>query len=34
MVTTVDGYSERDAALLMLEQRQSKRARRIILGAD
>jgi IS5 family transposase len=34
MVTHADGYAERDAALLMLEQRQKNRSRRITVGAD
>ena len=34
MVTTADGFAERDAALLMLQKKQAKRARRITLGAD
>ena len=34
MVTHADGYAERDAALLMLEQKQEGRSRRITVGAD
>jgi transposase len=34
MVTHADGYAERDAALLMLEQKQQGRRRRITVGAD
>lgn len=34
MVTTADGTAERDAALLMLSQRQKHRSRRITVGAD
>jgi transposase len=34
MVTHADGYAERDAALLMLAQKQRDRARRITVGAD
>jgi transposase len=34
MVTHADGYAERDAALLMLEQKQKNRSRRITVGAD
>ena len=34
MVTHADGYAERDAALLMLEQKQKDRSRRITVGAD
>jgi transposase len=34
MVTHADGYAERDAALLMLEQRQKDGSRRITVGAD
>ena len=34
MVTHADGYAERDAALLMLNQKQQGRSRRITLGAD
>jgi len=34
MATTADGYAERDAALLMLEQKQQDRSRRITVGAD
>ena len=34
MVTHADGHAERDAALLMLEQRQRNRSRRITVGAD
>src|ERR1700688_1729191 len=34
MVTHADGFAERDAALLMLKQRQESRSRRITLGAD
>ena len=34
MVTHADGYAERDAALLMLAERQQGRARRITVGAD
>jgi len=34
MVTHADGYAERDAALLMLEQKQAGRSRRITVGAD
>jgi hypothetical protein len=33
MVTHADGYAERDAALLMLSEKQPGRARRITLGA-
>jgi transposase len=34
MVTHADGYAERDAALLMLAQKQQRRKRRITVGAD
>ena len=34
MATQADGYAERDAALLMLDQRQKTRSRRITVGAD
>ncbi len=34
MVTHADGYAERDAALLMLGQKQQGRSRRITAGAD
>lgn len=34
MATTADGYAERQAALLMLEQQRKGRMRRITLGAD
>ncbi len=34
MATTADGYAERDAALLMLDQRQKRRSQRVTLGAD
>jgi transposase len=34
MVTHADGYAERDAALLMLKQKQEGRSRRITVGAD
>ena len=34
MVTTADGTAERDAALLMLSQKQKHRSRRITVGAD
>jgi transposase len=34
MVTTADGYAEREAALLMLADKQQGRSRRITLGAD
>lgn len=34
MVTTADGYAERDAALLMLHEKQKDHARRITVGAD
>ncbi len=34
MATTADGYAEREAALLMLEQQRRARKRRITLGAD
>ena len=34
MATQADGHAERDAALLMLEQRQKNSSRRITLGAD
>lgn len=34
MATTADGYAEREAALLMLEDKQRGRKRRITLGAD
>ena len=34
MVTHADGYAERDAALLMLDQKQKGRSRRITVGAD
>ena len=34
MVTHADGYAERDAALLMLAERQRNRSRRITVGAD
>ena len=34
MVTHADGYAERDAALLMLAERQQSHSRRITVGAD
>src|SRR5579875_2726353 len=34
MVTHADGYAERDAALLMRQQKQQNRSRRITVGAD
>ena len=34
MVTHADGFAERDAALLMLRQKQQDRSRRITVGAD
>ena len=34
MVTHADGYAERDAALLMLNEKQKNRSRRITVGAD
>jgi len=34
MVTQADGYAERDAALLMLKEKQQGRSRRITVGAD
>ena len=34
MVTHADGFAERDAALLMLQQKQQGHARRITVGAD
>ena len=34
MVIRVDGFAERDAALLMLHERQKGRSRRITVGAD
>ena len=34
MVTHADGYAERDAALLMLAEKQKGRTRRITVGAD
>jgi transposase len=34
MVTHADGYAERDAALMMLDQKQRDRSRRITVGAD
>jgi IS5 family transposase len=34
MVTHADGYAERDAALLMLQEQQKHRSRRITVGAD
>ena len=34
MVTHADGFAERDAALLMLQQKQQGRSRRITVGAD
>ena len=34
MATTADGYAKREAALLMLEDKQKGRMRRITLGAD
>jgi len=34
MVTTADGFAERDAALMMLEERRKVRSRRITVGAD
>ena len=34
MVTHADGYAERDAALLMLAEKQQGRARRITVGTD
>jgi hypothetical protein len=33
-VTHADGYAERDAALLMLDEKQRGRSRRITVGAD
>jgi len=33
-VTHADGYAERDAVLLMLQQKQEGRSRRITVGAD
>ena len=34
MVTEADGFAERDAAMLMLQQKQQGRSRRITVGAD
>lgn len=34
MATTADGHAERDAALLMLHERQKRRSKRITVGAD
>ena len=34
MVTTADGTTERDAAPLMLNEKQKRRSRRITVGAD
>src|SRR5947209_17991113 len=34
MATTADGHAERDAALLMLEQREKRRSQRVTVGAD
>ena len=34
MVSHADGYAERDAALLMLAEKQQGRTRRITMGAD
>jgi len=34
MATTADGHAERDAALLMLEQRQKRGSQRVTVGAD
>jgi hypothetical protein len=34
MVTHADGYAERDAALLMLKDKQEGRSRRITVGTD
>ena len=34
MATQADGHAERDAALLMLYQRQKRRSQRITVGAD
>jgi len=34
MATHADGYAERDAALLMLRQKQQRHSRRITVGAD
>jgi hypothetical protein len=34
MVTQADGYAERDAALLMLHEKQHGRSQRITVGAD
>jgi transposase len=34
MATHADGYAERDAAMMMLDQRQKDRSRRITVGAD
>jgi hypothetical protein len=34
MVTHADGYTERDAALLMLHKKQQSRSRRVTVGAD
>ena len=34
MATQADGHAERDAALLMLQQRQKRRSQRITVGAD
>ena len=34
MATTADGHAERDAALLMLTERQKNRSKRITVGAD
>ena len=34
MVTQADGYAEREAALLMLQEKRKGRRRRITVGAD
>jgi hypothetical protein len=34
MVTQADGYAEREAALLMLQDKRKGRRRRITVGAD
>ena len=34
MATQADGHAERDAALLMLSQRQKRRSQRVTVGAD
>jgi hypothetical protein len=34
MVTHADGYAERDAALLLLHEKQKHRSRRTTIGAD